>query len=89
MAACTSHFIFNTYNDTISPCLSEELFHRTILNTAARAVVKSTKQKMSQSSVSAATSKVEQVNPEETQEENKEYLLSSSHKTAATPKSKP
>ena len=49
------------------------------LNTARKAVVKLTKQSMSQSSVNAA-SKGEPVCPEGTQEGNKEYLLSSSHR---------
>ena len=42
---------------------------------------------MCQSSVPAATSKGEQVNPEGSQKGNKEYLPSSSHQTAATPNS--
>ena len=41
---------------------------------------------MLQSSESAAISKGEPVNPEETQERNKEHLPSSSHQTAATAK---
>ena len=40
---------------------------------------------MSQSSMILATSKSEQVSPEETQEGNKVYLLPSSHQTVATP----
>ena len=38
---------------------------------------------------SAATSKGELGSPEGTQERNKEYLPSSSHQTAATPKGEP
>ena len=44
---------------------------------------------MSQSSLSAATSKVEPVGAEGTQEGNKEHLPSSSPQTAATPSSDP
>ena len=44
---------------------------------------------MSQSSVSAATSKCEHVSPEGSQEGNKEYLPSSSHHTEATPNTFP
>ena len=47
------------------------------------------KQKMSQSSAIAATSKGEQVSPEGAQEGHREHLPSNSHQTAATPDSEP
>ena len=83
MAARTSPFTFITYTDIISPCL----FGATP-NTAVQANFFK-KQRMSQSSVSAATSKSEPVSSKGAREGNKECLPSSSHKTAANPNSKP
>ena len=85
MAACTSLFTSITWTQILFPPAHLELYFRAIWKIAH--VFKSKakqRQRMSQSSVTAATSKVEQVSPESSQEGNKEHLPSSSHQTAAT-----
>ena len=74
--------LYHIYTNTISPYLFGAVFQSHLKNHHQGYFLK---QRMSQSSASAATYNDEPVSPEGTQEGNKKYLPSNSHWTAATP----